>query len=253
MKLRSMFWAVLFLWASISTAVAAVPVGKAVQAGTYDSLYAGVYDGGIQVGTVLQEKSLGLGTFHALDGEMVVVDGVVFQVKGTGDVIQPDPSITSPFLTLINFTTSEPVSIPAGKSFDDTQRFIDSIVPEKNIPLAIRIDGEFEFMTTRSFPAQKKPYRVLPEVMKEQQEFDRKIVSGSMVGFRFPSYMKGINALGYHFHFISSDRTFGGHVLSFTTKSCTVQVEKINEVSLEFPISDPKFLKIDFTPECEDK
>lgn len=42
----------------------------------------GVYDGEIEVGQLVQEGDLGIGTFEALDGEMVVLDGRVYQVRG---------------------------------------------------------------------------------------------------------------------------------------------------------------------------
>ena len=34
-----------------------------------------------------------------------------------------------------------------------------------------------------------------------------------MLGFRFPDYVEGIEVSGYHLHFITADRSRGGHVL----------------------------------------
>jgi acetolactate decarboxylase len=46
----------------------------------------------------------GLGTFVNLDGEMVVVDGKVYQVQGTGRVSEVPPTAGVPFGVVTRFT-----------------------------------------------------------------------------------------------------------------------------------------------------
>jgi acetolactate decarboxylase len=46
-------------------------------------------------------------------------------------------------------------------------------------------------------------------------QYELNDVSGTIVGFRCPPHVKGINDTGYHLHFLSKDKTQGGHVLSF--------------------------------------
>ena len=53
------------------------------QVSTLGALMQGVYDGEMEVGKLVQEGDLGIGTFEALDGEMVVLDGWVYQVRET--------------------------------------------------------------------------------------------------------------------------------------------------------------------------
>ena len=38
-------------------------------------------------------------------------------------------------------------------------------------------------------------------------------VDGTLIGFRFPAAMTSVNVPGWHFHFLSADRSRGGHVL----------------------------------------
>ncbi len=45
------------------------------------------------------------------------------------------------------------------------------------------------------------------------------------MGFRFPDYVSGINVPGYHMHFLTEDRTAGGHVLDFTISAAEVNVD----------------------------
>ncbi len=78
---------------------------------------------------------------------------------------------------------------------------------------AIRLDGRFELVRARSVPRQEPPYRPLTEVVADQHVFELADVEGTMLGFRFPTYVEGIEVAGYHLHFVSADRSRGGHVL----------------------------------------
>ncbi len=47
---------------------------------TIDALLSGVYDGSFSCGSLLKQGDLGIGTFNALDGEMLIMDGKVYQI-----------------------------------------------------------------------------------------------------------------------------------------------------------------------------
>ncbi|NJN82186.1 MAG: acetolactate decarboxylase [Caldilineaceae bacterium] len=51
------------------------------QTSTLSALSAGDFDGELTIGELKQHGDFGLGTFNALDGEMMVLDGQVFQAK----------------------------------------------------------------------------------------------------------------------------------------------------------------------------
>ena len=98
---------------------------------------------------------------------------------------------------------------------------LDALVPTGASSCAIRLDGRFELVRARSVPAQSPPYRPLTEVVADQHVFELEDVAGTMLGFRFPAYVEGIEVAGYHLHFISDDRTRGGHVLdSRSPRAC---------------------------------
>ena len=77
----------------------------------------------------------------------------------------------------------------------------------------MRLDGRFDLVRARSVPRQAPPYRPLAEVVADQHVFELADVEGTMVGFRFPAYVEGIEVAGYHLHFVDADRRRGGHVL----------------------------------------
>src|SRR5262245_34412042 len=67
------------------------------QVSTSTALVEGIYQGAVRIGTLREHGDLGLGTFENLDGEMVVVDGGFFQVRGDGSVWECDDDVLSPF------------------------------------------------------------------------------------------------------------------------------------------------------------
>ena len=62
------------------------PIHTVFQVSTSGALVAGVYDREVSVEAILKHGNFGLGTFANLDGEMVLVDGRAYQVKGSGQV-----------------------------------------------------------------------------------------------------------------------------------------------------------------------
>ena len=47
--------------------------------------------------------------------------------------------------------------------------------------------------------------------------------------------MDGINAPGWHFHFVSEDRSVGGHVFELDMKRGYVKMDKINRIEICLP------------------
>jgi len=100
---------------------------------------------------------------------------------------------------------------------------------------ALRLDAQFEWVRARSVPLQQPPYRPLAEVAAEQREFEFRDVRGSLVGFQFPDYASGVEVVGRHVHFISDDRTRGGHVLGFSAGDGLLRIDPANDLHVELP------------------
>jgi acetolactate decarboxylase len=71
-------------------------------------------------------------------------------------------------------------------------------------------------MKVRSVPAQQEPFPVLSEAVKNQSVYTFSGTTGTIVGFYTPVFFKGVNVPGFHLHYLSDDRTAGGHILDFT-------------------------------------
>jgi acetolactate decarboxylase len=126
---------------------------------------------------------------------------------------------------------------------------LDRLVQErgKNRFYMIRIDGAFRKMNVRSVYAQEEPYRHLVEVLvNEQTLFDYENIAGTMVGLYCPPYMSALNAVGWHLHFISGDKTRGGHVLGVEIAEAVLTWQDIDGFTVQLPQSR-RFSDFDLT------
>lgn len=223
------------------------PKDTAYQTSTIDALIAGVYDGDLSCGKLMKHGDFGIGTFDGLEGEMVLVDGRLFQVKADGKAYTPDASIRTPFATVCRFTPERSLPLNPGSTFEDVEKTIDAQEPNQNLFYAIKITGRFKTMHTRSVPRQQKPYPPLNEVTAHQPEFHLGEVTGTVVGFRCPAYVKGVNVPGYHLHFIDETETRGGHILGFELVEGTCEIDTLHQFFLRLPADAKDFADTDLS------
>ncbi len=205
------------------------------QASTIGALLDGAYEGDVSFAELAGHGDLGLGTLNALDGEMIALDGRFYRADVEGTVGDVDPGTRTPFAVLTWFTPSVEVAIDEPLSHEELFALLDDQLPEGAAACGVRIDGSFELVHARSVPRQYPPYRPLAEVVGEQRVFDLHDVDGTMVGFRFPDYSEGIEVSGYHLHFITADRTRGGHVLGARLRRATARIDASTALHLELP------------------
>jgi alpha-acetolactate decarboxylase len=113
----------------------------------------------------------------------------------TGKTILNQSPILSISLPIRAHPRSKWFPVTPGLQYDAIEALIDEQLPNQNLFYAIRIKGQFMSVKTRSVPGQQKPYPPLAEVTKNQHEFNMKDLSGTIVGFRCPAYVKGINVI----------------------------------------------------------
>jgi acetolactate decarboxylase len=218
-----------------------------MQVCTIDALLAGGFDGHVECRELLRHGDFGLGTFDRLDGEMVVLDGIVYQIKADGSVTRPDLGLKTPFAAVCRFETTKTLEPDGGIDLKTFEGFLEACIPDRNVFCAIRLDGTFAEMTTRSVPAQDPPYPLLVDVAKKQSVFRFENIRGTIVGFRCPSFVQGINVPGYHLHFISDDRTRGGHILNFRLATGTCRIGLCHRFLLQLPESNRAFQDLDLS------
>jgi acetolactate decarboxylase len=166
------------------------------QTSTVDALLEGRYEGDVTFAELGDRGDFGLGTFDALDGEMICLDGSFYQIKADGRAYSVDGKTKTPFavVTVFEPDTSQTLSEPV--DFEALCDHLDRVIGSGAACSAIRVDGRFDYVRTRSVPRQRKPYPPLAEVVQNQPTFELRDVSGSLVGFRFPDYAQGLNVCG---------------------------------------------------------
>ncbi|MDI3486320.1 MAG: acetolactate decarboxylase [Methanolobus sp.] len=200
-----------------------------------NALLEGVYDGEITCGELKEKGDFGLGTFDNLDGEMLELDDSIYQVKADGNVYKVKDTETSPFAAVTFFEADIENSTNTEMNSQQLASYIENMLPSQNLMYAIKVTGNFSYMKTRSVAAQEKPYPRLVDVTKDQSVFEFNDTKGTIVGYWMPEFVDGINVPGYHLHFITADRTAGGHILDYTITSGTIEIDSCDSFNLELP------------------
>jgi acetolactate decarboxylase len=213
---------------------AATGNGAVFQTSTLEALLHGAYEGDVTVAELARRGDLGLGTFDALDGELIAVDGVVYRAAADGSVAPAEPDRRCPFAVVTRFRARVEKTVGA-LDFDALLEVLDRDVPRTGVCAAVRHDGRFEHVRLRSVPAQRPPWRTLDEVLAEQRVFEASDVDGTVVGFRFLPSAAGLDFPGFHLHFIRADHRFGGHLLSCRTTAVRVALDFDADLDLELP------------------
>ncbi len=110
---------------------------------------------------------------------------------------------------------------------------------------AVRIEGTFDSVKTR-VACKTDGQQSLVEVGCKQAEFSFGPVYGVIVGFWTPEYVKSLNIAGWHLHFLTADRSGGGHVLGCAAPSLVAQVQHISDFRMAIP-ETAAFLKAALT------
>lgn len=218
------------------------------QVSTIDALLEGVYDGDVTFSELEGHGDFGVGTVNALDGEMIALDGRFYQIRTDGKVYPIEGGEKTPFAAVTFFEADRTEEIGGIDGIEEMGRVLDGIFPSRNIFYAIRIDGEFDYIKTRSVPRQKKPYPPLADVVEEQTIFEFREVKGTIVGFWCPEYVKGIGVPEYHLHFITGDRSAGGHLLDCRVKEAVCEIDDTGRFYMALP-GTTDFLKTDLSGE----
>jgi len=213
------------------------------QASTIGALLDGAFDGDLSFAELARHGDLGLGTLNGLDGEMIALDGEFFRADVDGAIHPVPPGAKTPFAVVTRFEAEIDERIEGALSHEQLLSRLDSLTPAGASSCAVRLDGRFELVRARSVPRQSPPYRPLTEVVADQHVFELEDVAGTMLGFRFPVWVEGIEVAGYHLHFISDDRARGGHVLDSRSNGLRARLDPSDDLHVELPpridLADP--------------
>ncbi len=221
------------------------PKIKFPQISSFSVLLGGHYGGIVSVGEVKKFGNLAIATMDRLDGEVQMIDGVVYQACADGSVRLPEDEETIPFGTIADFRPERELSLSGIPSYEMFEARMKDICPRDDIPLAVRFTGMFLRMKVRSVRRQERDGVGLAEAAKAEAVFEWDDISSDLVGFRLRVYVSGINAPGWHLHFMDAERKRGGHVLNFSVSEGKLSFCHANDFQIRLPDSPDVFGGLD--------
>ena len=217
------------------------------QVSLMSALMAGVYDGPTTIGSLLEHGSFGVGTFEALDGEMIVLDGHCYRMRSDGSATLVGQSERTPFASVSDFVADESLAIPDGATQEQVLALVDDALGSLNYPAGVRLTGTFASVATRTVQRQSRPYPPMAEATAGEEVRHWTSFAGVISGFFTPGYLQSVSVPGYHLHALDDARMHGGHVLDFRVEHATAQICRLAGLRVALP-SEPGFARAELDP-----
>ena len=214
------------------------------QVSTLQALAMGYTRSVITVSELLKHGDTGLGTFTDVNGEMILLDGHCYQADVNGSISEISEGTGVPFAAVAFQERERLVTLTNGLDIDGLKAELNIRIEEKfglNSLHMVRVDGYFEEIHARSEVPYRSQHVTLKNILeKTQKDFCFRELPCTLVCVYFPDYMDTINAPGWHIHFISKDRTVGGHVFQFRMVHGEALIDKIQNLEIQIP-TEPAF------------
>ena len=220
-----------------ATAAPAQDRESVYQVALLQSLTMGYFDGSVTVKELKAHGDTGIGTFEGLNGEMIVLDGVVYQANQACKINVMGDRERVPFSNVTFFEKDFAVKLNNVAGKDTLEKILNEYVDKhgRNSFYMIKLNGTFNEILIRSERGAEEPYPTLVEALKTQTELTLENVGGTIVGLYCPDYMSSLNSTGWHFHFITNDKKIGGHVLGLNLQSGEAQFDKTDGFNMSLP------------------
>jgi acetolactate decarboxylase len=212
---------------------------------TLGDLMAGFFDGSMTIDALLEHGNYGIGTMDHLDGELIVIDGQAYQAREDGQLIELTGKETVPYASVTFFKSHHTFDVATPMNMLDFQEVLKTQLQSLHAFSVIKIEGSFESMHTRVIPRTEKPYPRFVEASRVQPEFKTQNVKGTCIGVYGPYLFEGVVKQGFHCHFISEDRQFGGNILDYVINQGHIAIETVRHFDQHFAIDNEAFMNAD--------
>lgn len=202
-----------------------------------NAIVEGIYEEKIPFSEIKRHGDFGLGTFDQLDGEMIMVDGRIYQIPADGRVREVGEDALTPFSCVTFFEPTLQTALEGELAYAQFLDELAALLPSPNIFAALRVDGEFRYVKTRSVP-KTECYIPLVEVAAHQPVFEFSNITGTLAGFYTPDFMSSVSVPGMHLHFLSEDMSHGGHLLECRPERVKVYLQPLLTLELSLPATE---------------
>lgn len=206
------------------------------QYGDIASLLAGAMTGTIKLVELLSYGDTGIGTLDGSDGEMIILDGVAYHAASTGTIRKLEGSELVPYSALTHFDEKAALTLQVKGGAENLLESLLTNVKHAHHFMAVKLHGTFAKVKVRAVPKQEPPYELFSKIEAPEWELDN--VSGTLVGFYTPAQYEGVSVKGFHLHFLTDDKSQGGHVIDFDLQEGALEVNIEDVFQQIFPTSD---------------
>ncbi|GLB46382.1 hypothetical protein WR164_03610 [Philodulcilactobacillus myokoensis] len=141
------------------------------QYGTLALMVPGLFKGTKSLNDILKHGDTGIGTADSLDGELIVLNGQGYQVKGSGKIQKLTGMEMVPFAD-VHFAHFTRLNQIQNINKSELADYIFNQNDYQNIFFAVKIHGVFSNIHTRSVNKANEPYPTLVEMADKQATFD---------------------------------------------------------------------------------
>lgn len=222
-------------------------VDSLYQYGTLALLVPGLFEGNLSLTDLLSHGDTGIGTGDGLDGELIILDGIAYQVDGDGNVNEVKDDFTVPFANVHQGAFKPLTDVDASLNAAAFEKKVLDATKWENTFFSVKAHGKFKFAQTRSINKQPKPYPGLVECANNQSVFKKEDVEGTIIGYYSPQIFNGAAVGGFHLHFLADDHSMGGHVMDFEMQSGNIAVQQFSKLEQELPVNNQDYMDHDFS------
>ena len=158
-----------------------------------------------------------------------------YQIRTDGVATPVADDRKTPFAMVTAFAPQKTIILDQPLDFRQLQAHLDGVLSDPNQIYALKLTGRFRWLKARSVPRQAPPYPPLALAAGRQVIFEFTDLEGTIVGFRLPTYLQGVNLPGYHCHVLTADRRRGGHLLDCRVEQARVEIALLGNLYLRLP------------------
>lgn len=202
----------------------------------------GVLDTNIKLEDIKQWGNFGFGGTAGLEEGIIILDNEMYFPK----TLDSTKTVSIALLTFFNPKHQAVINHPMDvKQFGE---YVKSVVPTKNIMYAVKLEGSFDFVRLAILPSFKKPFpRFTSEDIDRAKKIEVKNITGTLLAFWLPDYVKKVNAGAgkLHVHFLSRDKKVSGHVEDCHIINGNIEIDYKHSLNVVLPKNND-FYNADF-------
>ncbi len=202
----------------------------------------GILETNVNVKDILKFGDFGFGATAGMRDNIMILDGERISPKESG----LSKKVAIAFLSF--FKSDSRTIVSENINLYEIKILFKEKMLSNNIIQLMKIKGNFEFIEVSNFPKFNKPYpRLTPQMIDNDKNIERKNISGTLMGFWLPNFLKDINAGAgdLHLHFVSEDKKFWGHVLNCILVNGVMEISYKHGINIILPSID-EYYKRDF-------